>query len=258
MDVEIIAHRGYSALAPENTLAAFQAAVQYQAQGVELDVQLSADRVPIVIHDHTLNRTTNGQGNVQTKTLKQLQSLDAGSWFSSEFVGEKIPTFKAVLDLLKDTEITIYAEIKKTDFWSKSDVSNFVQDIINQGWNERCIIASFDHDFLDKVRQINQQIVLGYHCAKMEQFQSKLTQAINNQQGVMLMEYHLILDNPDLIELSRSKGVDVVVWTVDDDSDWEKLRNLGIKGIITNSLGFEKKYNNKLTLPYDFEASIIR
>ena len=116
MDMDIIAHRGYSAIAPENTLAAFQAAVEYQAQGVELDVQLSADRVPIVVHDSTLNRTTNGEGSVHTKTLNQLQSLDAGSWFSSEFIGEKIPTFQTVLDLLKNTKITIYAEVKETDF----------------------------------------------------------------------------------------------------------------------------------------------
>lgn len=240
MDVEIIAHRGYSALAPENTLAAFQAAVRYQAQGVELDVQLSADKVPIVIHDSTLKRTTNGQGKIQAKTLNQLQSLDAGSWFSSEFIGEKVPTFQETLDLLKNTEITIYAEVKETDFWSSNDISNFVKVIINQGWQNRCIIASFDSDFLYQVRQINQQIFLGYHCAQIEQFQSKLSQAINNKRGVMLMEYHLILDNPDLVNLSRSQGVDLVVWTVDEESDWEKLMNLDIRCIITNSLGFVK------------------
>ena len=109
-----------------------------------------------------------------------------------------------------------------------------MQTIINQGWSERCIIASFDHSFLDQVRQIDQQIVLGYHCAQIDKFRSKLAKAINNDRGVMLMEYHLILDKPELVNVSISKGVDVVVWTVDNESDCQKLRDLGVKRVITN------------------------
>src|SRR5882672_9051969 len=93
-----VAHRGASARAPENTLAAFAEAVRLGANAIELDVHLTADGVPVVIHDGTVDRTTNGRGDVGRMTLKDLRRLDAGAWFSSRFRGERIPTLEEALE----------------------------------------------------------------------------------------------------------------------------------------------------------------
>ena len=96
----IIGHRGYPAKYPENTLAAFEAAIEAGAVMIELDVMLSRDRKVVVIHDATLDRTTNGKGSVADLTLAELKQLDAGSWFDAQFVGQQIPELSEVLDLV--------------------------------------------------------------------------------------------------------------------------------------------------------------
>lgn len=237
---EIIAHRGCSHIAPENTLAAFVAAIEQGADAIELDVQLSADDIPIIIHDATLDRTTNSSGLVREKNLIQLQHLDAGTWFSSQFSSESIPTWQQVLDLLKNTNLRLYAEVKEANYWSEAAIDNFVANIIAQGWQKRCIVASFEGDFLTKIRQRNQEITLGYHCAESAKYQDKLERAAKDTNAVILCEYQLLLNNPALIESSKNKGVEIVAWTVDSLQDRDKLFSLGVKRLITNSLFLEQ------------------
>lgn len=237
MEFELIAHRGFSAIAPENTLAAFSAAVESGADGIEFDVQLCADRLPVIIHDSTLDRTTNGNGYVREQTLAQLNKLDAGSWFDSRFSSEKIPTFAEALDLLKNTNLNIYAEVKETHFWNQKDLHNFLALILAQNYEDRCIVASFDANFLQKLRDCQQNLTLklGYHVAKIAEFQEKLSYAAI-EGDFLLCEYHLLLDNPSLIETTRSQGVEPIAWTVDLPKDLQKLARLGIRGIISNKL----------------------
>jgi len=110
--MKIAAHRGVSSLAPENTLSAFQKAAELGCEWIELDVQLSKDNVPVVIHDQTVQRCTNGTGQVSEMTLTALQSLDAGSWFSNAFQDERIPTLEAVLLLAKQHKLKVNIELK--------------------------------------------------------------------------------------------------------------------------------------------------
>ena len=112
MTVIVLAHRGYSAKAPENTMAAFELALAVGADGIELDVHMTRDGEIVVIHDDTLDRTTNGKGPVSDQTMAELRELDAGSWFSPEFAGERIPTLKLVLELIKDKDVLLNIEIK--------------------------------------------------------------------------------------------------------------------------------------------------
>ena len=114
--VQNIAHRGCSSLAPENTYSAWVKAIETGADYFELDIQLSSDDSMMIMHDATVDRTTNGSGSVSSMTYTQLRLLDAGSWFSPEFTGEKIPTFSEALELSKTNGIVdIVAEIKTTD-----------------------------------------------------------------------------------------------------------------------------------------------
>ena len=110
--MKVTAHRGVSSLAPENTLAAFKKTAEMGYQWIEIDVQLSRDHIPVVIHDQSVDRCTNGKGVVANLPLKKLQSLDAGSWFSETFKNEKIPTLEQTLLLARENKLKVNIEIK--------------------------------------------------------------------------------------------------------------------------------------------------
>src|SRR5690349_72727 len=107
-----VAHRGYSTVAPENTLPAFAAAVRAGATVVEFDVRATRDGVPVVIHDRTVNRTTNGAGRIWDLTYDEVAALDAGSWFGAGFTGLRVPSLAETLDLLAPAPVELLVEIK--------------------------------------------------------------------------------------------------------------------------------------------------
>ena len=236
MNLEIIAHRGFSAIAPENTLAAFCAAIQHGANSIEFDVQLSSDGVPVIIHDPTLDRTTNGTGKVKDKTLEQLKTLDVGTWFDSKYFSERIPTLREALKAMKNLEKFAYSEVKGSDDWMAADVDNFVQILIETGWEDRCIVLCFKSKLLEQVRERSNKITLGYLVASLSAFTENLPKAAADGNAIMLSQYHVLLAHPSLVETSRNQGVDVGTWTVDSSEDFQKLVNLGVVRIATNSL----------------------
>jgi glycerophosphoryl diester phosphodiesterase len=234
MNFEIVAHRGYSAIAPENTRAAFTAAIAGGAKAIEFDVRLCADRVPVLIHDPTVERTTDGTGNVSDLTLAQLQQLDAGLWFSDRFLGERIPTFSETLDFLRNTPLTLYAEIKDGDDWFARDIQRLSATIEAQGWRDRCIIASFSDDFLGRVKDCIPTLALAYYPLSASEYLEKLRQIKPEENATLLCEYHLLLENPHLVAAGRDRNINVGAWTVDNPQDLEQLVSLGVKQIITN------------------------
>lgn len=143
----VIAHRGFSGRAPENTLLAFARAIAIGADMIELDVQASRDGELVVIHDETLDRTTNGRGPVLGCDLAELRTLDAGVWFSPEFRGEKIPTLDEVLRLAKG-RILVNVEVKG------DGVEGVVKAIRMQGMERQTIVSAFDPPTLRRVRAI--------------------------------------------------------------------------------------------------------
>lgn len=149
----IFAHRGASFHCPENTMAAFLKAKQLGADGIELDVQLSADEVPVVIHDYTLHRTTNGYGNVAAKTVVELKQLDAGSWFSREFHNETIPTLNEVLRWAKNTNLQINIELKSRGLQSNLE-KQVCELVLKHKLDKRVFISSFWKSSLKTVKQI--------------------------------------------------------------------------------------------------------
>lgn len=236
MPLEIIAHRGYSAIAPENTLAAFSAAIEKGANSIEFDVQLSSDREFVIIHDTTLERTTNGSGNVTEKTLEQLKQLDAGSWFDPKFARVRIPTLREGLEAIKDLNKFAYLEVKGSENWTDRDADKFVQILIETGWEERCIVLCFKDKLLEQVRQRSSKIILGYLVASEAAYAEKLPKAAADGNAMMMSQYNILLKNPFLVEASRNQGIDVGVWTVDSQQDLQKLANMGVVRIATNSL----------------------
>ena len=150
----IIAHRGYRQKYPENTLAAFQAAMAAGAQMIELDVMLSRDRRPVVVHDDTLERTTNGTGAVKDFTLEELKKLDAGSWFEPRFADQRLPELSEVLALAGGrTRVNIEIKAQAYESGHPPDaIENQVVAMVRKMNLQDCaLISSFEIDFLAQI-----------------------------------------------------------------------------------------------------------
>ena len=145
----VIAHRGFSGAAPENTLAAVRAAIEIQADMVEIDVTLTADGHVVVIHDETLDQTTGGSGKVSDFSLAELQQLDAGSWFDPSFAGERIPTLDAVLDEVEG-RILLNVEIK-SEAVDRGIVTKVASAIQRQGLIDQVVVSSFSPTALEEM-----------------------------------------------------------------------------------------------------------
>lgn len=158
----VVAHRGSSGAAPENTLAAFHRAAEAGADMIELDIRLTADDELVVFHDRTLRRTTNGRGPVRGFTLAELRRLDAGSWFSHRYAGEPIPTLATVLDRLPES-VGLNIEVKTDgDRHSRSTLAaNLARLLRRVAGKRRILVSSFDHAFLKHYRSVDPTTPIG-------------------------------------------------------------------------------------------------
>jgi len=222
--VRKIAHRGASADFPENTLAAFEAAIKAGADMCELDIQRSADGALVVIHDDTVNRTTDGTGKVGSMTLAELQRLDAGSRRSNDFAGEKIPTLDEVFDLV-DGRCGLNIELKA------HGVEEEVCRIIRERSAERtAVVSSFEWDWLMRVKKIAPEIRIGVlaDCAPSRM----MAAAARLSAWAIHPEAKLV--KPEVCATAHRLGYQVYTWTVDDREEMRRLIAVGVDGIMTN------------------------
>lgn len=236
MDLEIIAHRGFSVMAPENTLAAFTAAIEGGASSIEFDLQLSSDGVPVIFHDETLDRITGSSGRVQEKSLQELRQLNAGTGFAEKFAGEMIPTLAEALTYFQQVKRFLYFDVKPHCQWSDSDVQNLIQQVQNAGILEKCIITAFNEEFLKQVRSYCPEIKLGYFLTQASDYPQQLQKARTAGNAILSSLFNVALENPQFVEESHAQGVYWVAWTVDRPEDFQQLLELGVSRIITNSL----------------------
>jgi glycerophosphoryl diester phosphodiesterase len=154
-----IGHRGAMASAPQNTLAAFRTAVEFGADGVELDVHLSKDGAVVVIHDFYVDRTTDGTGRVAQKTLAELKALDAGGKFSPEFASERIPTLSKVFDVLEG-KLLVNVELKAPDRSRDTSLVAPVLEVVRKhGMDRRVLFSSFNSHVLHAMKQLAPDII---------------------------------------------------------------------------------------------------
>jgi glycerophosphoryl diester phosphodiesterase len=154
----IFAHRGASRRCPENTMIAFKTAHQLGAHGIELDVQLSKDGIPVVIHDYYLKRTTNGSGYIKDKTLSELKKLDAGSWFSKKYKNERIPSLEEVFEWITFNSLLVNVELKNQDITYEGLEEKVIALIHHYQLQKRVILSSFNHNSLLTVNNIDSKI----------------------------------------------------------------------------------------------------
>ena len=233
--MEIIAHRGYSAKAPENTLAALDAALEAGADAVEFDIQTGGDGLPVLFHDDMLSRTTNGVGPVRRRTLIQMKALDAGKWFSPEFAGEKIPSLSEAFEHLGERVGHIYAEVK--GFREMEDLDRMVHITEKTGALERTTFIAMNWTLLDRMRTTRPGISIGFIVTKANQADEALQRASGDPAALIDYDARLLLADPELARRTSAAGVDTAVWTVDSTEDATRLAEMGVRRITTNEVG---------------------
>ncbi|MHB9033283.1 MAG: glycerophosphodiester phosphodiesterase [Anaerolineae bacterium] len=229
----IYGHRGVRFSAPENTMAAFRAAREAGADGVECDVSRCKTGEIMIMHDDTLNRTTNGKGALREHTFSELRQLDAGSWLSPSFSGEKLPALKELLDFAGST-LRINIEIKgmdKDDDGIERDIARMLRE---RHLQESIIISSFNPRALERMHAADQGLACALLYAREWPVHPDLDTA--------LMQLHLRALHPEFrmvdgeyIKWAHSRKYLVNVWTVDEPEDMLKMIELGVDGIITDN-----------------------
>lgn len=222
--VEVIGHRGAAGHAPENTLAAIQKAVEIGADRVEFDVRCSQEGEPVVIHDGTLDRTTNGKGKVSEATVAELKKLDAGSWFSQEFAGEPLPLLSELFEGFKE-KIRFNVEVKASGCEEKILALIKDHDLL-----ESAVVSSFHEEILQAFRRLHPKLKLQLITAQrvnLKPLHEELRlHAINPV-------FFLLSDKP-FIQKARELGLKINVWTVDDEVLIKQALEAVVDGIISN------------------------
>ena len=225
-----IAHRGASAVAPENTLAAFEKAEALGADGVELDVRLCADGVPVVIHDASVDRTTGGSGRVADMPLTQLKELDAGSWFGPAFSKEPIPTLTETLETVGG-KLILNIELKGEGLLNRGLVRAVVDVIRKHGLGKRVLLSAFNPFTLRRVQKIAPQLptALLYASASLPHFASLIA-----RRPYAALHPHVAALSAEHVDRIRRHNHRIHVWTVDDPREMRRLIRWDVDGIITN------------------------
>jgi glycerophosphoryl diester phosphodiesterase len=228
-----IAHRGASRIAPQNTLAAFEKALELGADGIEFDVRRSADGVPVVIHDSTVDATTDGTGRVDAMELAQLKRLDAGSSFDSAFAGERIPTLAEVLKTLGG-KLFLNIELKVTGVFDRGLEQAVVDLVEEHALEEYVLVASFNPFALRRMQQIAPRIPTGLVYAHPAWPSLRLASLMMPRPNAALHPGYPLVDEQH-VSWARARNARIHVWTVDNPAEMRRLIALDVDGIITNA-----------------------
>ena len=225
IETEITAHRGSSRTAPENTIPAIEAAVEEMADSVEIDVQMTADGVIVLGHDASLKRVAGVNRSIASMTFEELEKLDVGSWFSSEYAGTRIPSLSEVLELCSQ-KISLNIEIKYVG--KNSELPEKTAEMVREyGMENQCVITSTNLSYLKRVKEALPEIRTGYiiSAAYGNFYSSEDVDFISIRSGFVTSA---------LMQNAHEQGKAVYAWTVNTKSELERLTLLGVDGIITD------------------------
>jgi len=228
-----IAHKGAPTQRPENTLSAFFEAVEKGADLIEMDIQRTKDSHLVVLHDETLDRTTDGSGLVREICLSELKGLSAGAWFDEAFANERVPTLEEALACLikwYDKEGVIAC----IDLKDPNDVDALHSLLCKKGWVSRVIVSSVFHDALRELKKSLGGLPTAADFEEPlaeDEYVERTLQAMSN---VLMIEHHFV--TPKLIDQATRAGLPVWTWIVNDSKSLQELIDLGVAGIMTDDL----------------------
>ncbi len=225
----VIAHRGYSGVYPENTLIALREAVKLNVDGVEVDARVTKDGAVVLMHDETVNRTTNGCGRVDELTLEEIKSLDAGLWKGEEFKGEIVPTLSEALEQLPE-DMVMYVEIKPSNA-----ARHVVSAIEGSGAIGRVVICSFHASALKEVSELCPNlpcVLITGACGNMDEFKQLTDVALRCGANGLSIHYGSI--RAEFVRYAHQRSMGVVAWTVNDFETLSAMLEIGVDAIATD------------------------
>lgn len=227
----ILAHRGARRAAPENTMAAFLLAAEIGADGLELDAQLCKDGEAVVIHDFTVDRTTDGRGRVKDFALAELQALDAGGWYATQFAGQRVPTLAQVLHEL-GPRLTLNIELKTVALRSDGLEAEVVRLVEDTGMVHRVIVSSYNPVALWRVRRLNPYVSTGllYAPDLPRYLRDRWLQPLVRP-AALHPRWDMI--NEQMVGAAHRQGLKVIPWTCDEPDAMGRLVGWGVDAIIT-------------------------
>ncbi|MCC2033785.1 glycerophosphodiester phosphodiesterase [Microbacterium allomyrinae] len=226
----IASHRGGAATAPENTLPAITAALAGEFDYVEVDVALTADRHPVLMHDASVDRTTDGHGRLAALTLAEVRALDAGSWFDPAFAGTQVPTLAEFLDTLGGSGGRAIIELKGS--WDADAVAGAIAEVSARALEDRVALASFDARTLAFAAGAS-DVVSRLLILKNVPADVASAVAEAGARGVVVSR-KAVLARPSIVDELHAVGARVVVYTLNDDTQWDAVTALGVDGIVTD------------------------
>jgi glycerophosphoryl diester phosphodiesterase len=204
---------------------------------VEFDLRWTADRVPVLFHDETLDRTTGGEGRVDQRTAAELEDLDAGSWFGPVFRGEPVPTLSRALDQLSAAggwNGLVFPEIKgPVPRWLASDVA---QAVLARGLQERTVLISLDWEAVDFIRSEFPELRVGFVVEAYQDVYEAMALCRERRGDLLDPDHQTLLDRPEVAEEARRSGIPLACWTVDDPDEAERLARMGVEDLTSNEV----------------------
>ncbi|MBI3193474.1 MAG: hypothetical protein HYZ34_03280 [Ignavibacteriae bacterium] len=231
----VIAHRGASAIAPENTLAAFSLALECNSDAIEFDVRLAKDYQVVVIHDATLQRTTNGRGKVHQRTLAELKQFSAGKWFDKKFETEKIPALQEVLQFVRrrvgmNIELKHYGTKKEGEIL----VEKTIQLITESGAEKCCLLSSFQHQLIQHAFKFNAKIARGIIFHTFLITKNSFGRVLNTTSPQFIF-FNKVLAMKKRITQFRQQGLACGIYTINTEQELHKALRYGSDCIFTNT-----------------------
>ena len=234
-----VAHRGNSANAPENTLAAFALAIDGGADGIEFDVHVTADGVPVVIHDATLERTTNGAGAIAELALQDIRAFSAGLWFGEKFGDERVPTLEEVLEMAAGRVRRIFPEIK--GYRGADDLALILDLLEEYALEDSAVALAFDWGDLVGLRSASRRIALGFEVDRADLFVPALEAAAADGRALLACRASVLLENPSYAEAAALRGIELAAWTVNDAAHARALIGMGVGTLMTDDVDLRSR-----------------
>lgn len=226
----VLGHRGAMGLAPENTLSGMRTAVAFRAALLEIDVHLSRDGRLVVMHDETVDRTTNGRGFIRDLFSREIRKLDAGIRFAGKFKNEKVPFLEDILDFIKGKEVRLNIELKNGPVFYPG-IERKIAGLIGQyGYHDKVLVSSFDHQALLKIKKIDPSvsiaILYAHNMVGIEAYAQKLR--------VAAVHPHHYWVSRGLVRAMHRINIAVNTWVVNSTADFLRLSRMGVDAVGTN------------------------
>lgn len=228
--VGIVSHRGAAAIAPENTLAAMRIALDQGVEFLETDVHLTADGVPILMHDPTLDRTTDGTGPVAARSYEEIQRLDAGGWFSSEYAGEPVPTLEEFLEMLETSNAQALVELKGE--WTEAQLEQVADQLRAHHMVNRVVLQSFEIPTLEGLQAVAPEFARLLLTREWDE--ATVAHAVRMQVSAVGARIKLYEQRPELLETLREVGIGSLVYTLNTEGKWQQACDRGVDLVVTD------------------------